>query len=83
MNQSATAPLVFGPLTVLPEHRRRDRRSRREWMPARVVLDLDNTDNPPHGEQGSADHGSFHQSKDHPLLVFNDETGQFITAIEK
>ena len=51
-------------------------------MPRRIVLDLDSTDDPTHGEQdGSAYHGYFRQHMYHPLLVFDGETGQFITAI--
>ncbi|MFL5287376.1 MAG: IS1380 family transposase [Rhodopila sp.] len=54
----------------------------RDGVPARVVLDLDSTDDPTHGEQeGSAYHGYFRQHMYHPLLVFDGETGQFITAI--
>ncbi len=54
----------------------------RDGIPARIVLDLDSTDDPTHGEQeGSAYHGSYRQHMDHPLLVFDGETGQFITAI--
>jgi hypothetical protein len=46
------------------------------------VLDLDSTDDPPHGEQeDSAYHGYFRQAMYHPLLVFDGTTGQFITAI--
>ena len=37
---------------------------------------------PTHGAQeGSAYHGSFRQHMDHPLLVFDGETGQFVTAV--
>jgi hypothetical protein len=54
----------------------------RDGVPARIVLDLDSTDDPTHGEQeGSAYHGYFRQHMYHPLLVFDGETGQFITAI--
>ncbi len=53
-----------------------------DGVPARIVLDLDSTDDPTHGEQeGSAYHGYFRQHMYHPLLVFDGETGQFITAI--
>jgi hypothetical protein len=51
-------------------------------VPTRIVLDLDSTDDPTHGEQeGSAYHGYYRQHMYHPLLVFDGETGQFITAI--
>jgi hypothetical protein len=58
------------------------RERERAGAPARIVLDLDSTDDPTHGEQeGSAYHGYFRQQMDHPLLVFDGETGQFITAV--
>ena len=54
----------------------------REGVPTHIVLDLDSTDDPTHGAQeGSAYHGSFRQHMYHPLLVFDGETGQFITAV--
>jgi hypothetical protein len=54
----------------------------RDGAPERIVLDLDGTDDPTHGEQeGSAYHGYFRQHMYHPLLVFDGETGQIITAI--
>jgi hypothetical protein len=58
------------------------RERERHGVPTRIVLDLDSTDDPTHGEQeGSAYHGYFRQHMYHPLLVFDGETGQFITAI--
>ena len=58
------------------------RERERDGIPRRIVLDLDSTDDPTHGEQeGSAYHGSFRQHMYHPLLVFDGETGHFITAI--
>jgi hypothetical protein len=54
----------------------------RDGIPAHIVLDLDSTDDPTHGEQeGSAYHGYYRQHMYHPLLVFDGESGQFITAI--
>ena len=54
----------------------------RDGIPTHIVLDLDSTDDPTHGEQeGSAYHGYYRQDMYHPLLVFDGETGQFITAI--
>lgn len=54
----------------------------RDGVPAHIVLDLDSTDDPTHGEQeGSAYHGYFRQHMYHPLLVFDGETGQFVTAV--
>jgi len=54
----------------------------RDGLPQRVVLDLDGTDDPTHGEQeGRAFHGYYDQYMYHPLLVFDGETGQLITAV--
>lgn len=54
----------------------------RAGVPTHLVLDLDSTDDPTHGEQeGSGYHGYFRQHMYHPLLVFDGETGQCITAI--
>lgn len=50
--------------------------------PARVRLDLDGTADPAHGQQeGVAYHGYYRQHMYHPLLVFDGDTGQLITAI--
>ncbi len=50
--------------------------------PKRVLLDFDATDDPAHGEQeGVAYHGYFGQHQYHPLLVFDGDTGQIVTAI--
>jgi hypothetical protein len=58
------------------------RERERDGVPTHIVLDLDSTDDPTHGAQeGSAYHGYFRQHMYHPLLVFDGETGQFITAI--
>jgi hypothetical protein len=54
----------------------------RDGAPARILLDLDSTDDPTHGDQeGSAYHGYFRQHMYHPLLVFDGQTGQLITAV--
>ena len=54
----------------------------RAGPPERVVLDLDGTDDPAHGQQeGVAYHGYFRQHMYHPLLVFDGETGHLITAV--
>lgn len=51
-------------------------------MPERIVLDFDGTDDPAHGHQeGVAYHGYYKQQMLHPLLVFDGDTGQLITAI--
>src|SRR5215210_6319163 len=50
--------------------------------PDRVLLDFDSTDDPTHGEQeGSYYHGYYGQHMYHPLLVFDGETGQLVTAV--
>jgi hypothetical protein len=47
-----------------------------------VILDIDSTDDPTHGaQQLSFFHGFFRQHMYHPLLVFDGETGELITAI--
>jgi len=54
----------------------------RTGVPERIVLDLDGTDDPTHGQQeGTAYHGYYGQYQYHPLLVFDGETGQLITAV--
>jgi Transposase DDE domain group 1 len=58
------------------------RERERLGRPTHIVLDFDGTDDPTHGAQeGSAYHGYFRQHMYHPLLVFDGETGQLITAI--
>ena len=47
-----------------------------------VVLDIDSTDDPTHGQQQLAFfHGFYDQHMFHPLLVFDGESGQLITAV--
>jgi len=54
----------------------------RGGRPARLVLDLDGTDDPTHGRQeGSAYHAHYRQHMYHPLLIFDGATGQLITAV--
>jgi hypothetical protein len=54
----------------------------RGGAPSRVLLDFDSTDDPAHGEQeGVAYHGYFGQHMYHPLLVFDGDTGQIVTAV--
>src|SRR5215213_4521704 len=58
------------------------REREREGVPTHIILDLDGTDDPTHGEQeGSAYHGYYRHHMYHPLLVFDGETGQLITAV--
>lgn len=54
----------------------------KEGVPQRILLDCDSTDDPTHGDQeGSAYHGYYRQHMYHPLLIFDGDTGQLITAI--
>jgi hypothetical protein len=47
-----------------------------------VVLDIDGTDDPTHGDQQlSFFHGFYDQHMFHPLLVFDGDSGQLITAV--
>lgn len=58
------------------------RERERLGRPTHIVLDVDGTDDPTHGgQEGSAYHGYYRQPMYHPLLVFDGETGQLITAI--
>ena len=58
------------------------RERERDGIPERIVLDLDGTDDPAHGRQeGVAYHGFYGQYMYHPLLVFDGDTGQLITAV--
>ena len=53
-----------------------------EGMPRRILLDFDGTADPTHGEQeGSAYHGYYRQHMYHPLLVFDGDTDQLVTAV--
>jgi hypothetical protein len=53
----------------------------RHGPPGYVLLDLDSTDDPTHGEQeGSAYHGYYGQHMYHPLLAFDGTTNQLIGA---
>ena len=50
--------------------------------PTHILLDLDGTADPTHGEQeGTAYHGYYRQHMYHPLLIFDGDTDQLITAI--
>lgn len=53
-----------------------------EGVPARILLDLDSTDDPTHGRQeGTAYHGYYGQHMYHPLLVFDGDTRHLICAL--
>jgi hypothetical protein len=50
--------------------------------PRKVLLDLDSTADPTHGDQeGSYYHGYYRQHIYHPLLVFDGESGHLICAL--
>ena len=54
----------------------------RDGVPAHILLDIDRTDDPTHGQQeGTAYHGYYGQHMYHPLLLFDGETDQLITAL--
>jgi hypothetical protein len=54
----------------------------RGGVPTRVLLDLDGTADPTYGKQeGTAYHGYFRQHMYHPLLVFDGDTDQLVTAV--
>ena len=58
------------------------RERERNGVPARILLDLDSTADPVHGEQeGAAYHGYYRQHMYHPLLIFDGDTDQLITAV--
>jgi hypothetical protein len=58
------------------------RERERDGVPTHLVLDLDGTDDPTYGEQeGTAYHGYFRQHQYFPLVVFDGDTNQLITAI--
>jgi hypothetical protein len=58
------------------------RQRERDGVPTHIVLDRDGTDDPTHGQQeGSAYHGYYRQHMYHPLLVFDGETHQLVTAV--
>jgi hypothetical protein len=54
----------------------------RGGAPARVVLDVDGTDDPAHGRQeGVRYHGFYGQHQYFPLLVFDADTDHLVTAV--
>ena len=47
-----------------------------------IVLDIDSTDDPTHGQQQlSFFHGYYDQHMYHPLLIFDGERGQLVSAV--
>lgn len=58
------------------------RERERDGIPTHIVLDLDGTDDPTHGQQEhTAYHGYYHQYQYYPLLIFDGDTDQLITAV--
>jgi hypothetical protein len=54
----------------------------KDGHPKRVLLDFDSTDDPTHGDQeGSYYHGYYKTHIYHPLVVFDGETNQLLTAV--
>ncbi len=54
----------------------------RSGVPTHIRLDLDGTDDPVHGDQeGGAYHGYFRQHMYHPLVIYDGDTDQLITAV--
>ena len=54
----------------------------RQGPPRHLLVDMDGTDDPAHGQQeGVRYHGYYGQHMYHPLLVFDGDTGQLITAV--
>lgn len=54
----------------------------RTGVPNHLVLDIDGTDDPIHGNQeGGAYHGFYREHMYHPLLIFDGQTDQLITAV--
>ncbi len=58
------------------------RERERDGTPKRILLDLDGTDDPTYGAQeGTAYHAFYGQHMYHPLLIFDGDTNQLITAV--
>src|SRR5919205_1530769 len=58
------------------------RERERDGVPKRILLDLDGTDDPTYGAQeGTAYHAFYGQHMYHPLLLFDGDTNQLITAV--
>jgi len=56
-------------------------RRNRKKKPKRIILDLDGTDDPTYGDQQlTFFHGYYDQYKYHPLVIYDADTGELITA---
>lgn len=57
-------------------------RRKRKRKPKRIILDLDGTDDPTYGDQQlTFFHGYYDQYMYHPLVIYDAETGELITAV--
>lgn len=80
LENAITRPTLERLATVLVELYVRERG--RNGPPHHILLDLDGTDDPAHGQQeGVRYHGYYRQHMYHPLLVFDGDTGHLITAV--
>jgi len=80
LENAADRPACYRLARALVAVYRRERE--RDGVPERVLLDLDGTADPTHGDQeGTAYHGYFRQPMYHPLLVFDGDTDQLIAAV--
>ena len=53
-------------------------------VPDVIVLDIDSTDDPTHGQQQlSFFHGYYDQHMDHPLVIFDGERGQLVSVVRR
>jgi hypothetical protein len=76
VDRHACATMAYALFGVYVQQRGQDGR------PRRIVLDLDSTDDPVYGRQeGEAYHAYYGQHMYHPLLIFDGDTDQLITAI--
>ncbi len=57
-------------------------RRNRKRKPKRIIIDVDGTDDPTYGDQQlTFFHGYYDQYMYHPLLVYDADTGEMITAV--
>jgi len=57
-------------------------RRNRKRKPKRIILDLDGTDDPTYGNQQlTFSHGYYDQYMYHPLVIYDADTGELITAV--
>jgi len=57
-------------------------RRNRKRKPRRIILDLDGTDDPTYGDQQMTFfHGYYDQYMYHPLVIYDADTGELITAV--